>query len=237
MKITILYLYYDILNLYGESGNIKALKHYFEALGIDVVIKFATLNDNIDLSNIDLLYLGMGSENNELLVLKHLKKYKKQIEKYINDNHFVLATGNSLELFGKNIEKEKALDIFEYSSKREECRIVDEALFKTDLINSYILGFTNRSSILTNNLHPMFEVIKGVGSSLNDKKEGYFKNHFYGTYLIGPLLVRNPEFLRMIGNEIIHYKYPDFKIKKVNLKIEELAYQEFMKNNYSEYVK
>lgn len=234
MKINILYLYYDILNLYGESGNIKALKYYFESLGIDTHIKFTTLNEEINLKNIDLIYLGMGSENNQLLVLKHLKKYKKEIEKYILNYGFVLSTGNSFELFGKSLDKEKGLGIFEYKSKKEDYRIVDEALYKTPLINKYILGFTNRNSVLISNENNLFEVIKGVGNTPGDTKEGFNKYNFYGTYLVGPILIRNPEFLRYLCNKIIKKKDSNFKIKKVNLKLEENAYQEFMKNYYSD---
>lgn len=235
MKITILHLYYDILNLYGESGNLKALKQYLEALGIDVHIKFATLNDEIILNNVDMIYLGMGSENNQLLSLKHLKKYKKEMKEFILNNHFVLATGNSIELFGKVLDQEKALGIFPYVSKKEGIRIVDEALFQTDLVSSYILGFTNRNSVLLENDSPLFKVIKGVGSNPNDQAEGYHFKNFYGTYLIGPLLVRNPDFLRYFAQELIKSKDPNFKIKKVHLKFEELAHQEFIKNYYSEY--
>lgn len=236
MRITILYLYYDILNLYGESGNMKALKQYLEALNVDVHIKFSTLNDEINLKNVDMIYLGMGSENNQLLALKHLKKYKKEIKDFILDDKFVLATGNSVELFGKAIDQTKALDVFPYTSKREGYRVVDEALFKSDVIPSYILGFMNRSSVLINNDKPLFKVVKGVGSNPNEKLEGYHFKNFYGTYLIGPLLVRNPEFLKYLVEQLIHHKDANFKIKKVNLKLEELAYQEFMKNYYSEYV-
>lgn len=235
MKITILHLYYDILNLYGESGNLKALKQYLEALGIDVHIKFATLNDEIILNNVDMIYLGMGSENNQLLSLKHLKKYKKEMKEFILNNHFVLATGNSIELFGKVMDQEKALDIFPYVSKKEGIRIVDEALFQTDLVSSYILGFTNRNSVLLNNDKPLFKVIKGVGCNPNETIEGYHFKNFYGTYLIGPLLVRNPDFLRYFAKELIKSKDSNFKIKKVPLKFEELAHQEFIKNYYSEY--
>lgn len=236
MKITILYLYYDILNLYGESGNMKALKQYLEALNIDVHIKFATLNDEINLKNVDMIYLGMGSENNQLLALKHLKKYKKEIKEYILNGNFVLATGNSLELFGKAIDQEKALNIFSFSSKKVEYRIVDEALYKTNLLSSYILGFTNRNSILINNDNPLFNVIKGVGCEPNENIEGYHYKNFYGTYLIGPILIRNPEFLRYLVNELIKFKNPEFKIKRIKLKLEENAYNEFMKNYYSEYI-
>ena len=145
MKITILYLYYDILNLYGESGNVKALKKYLESLQVDVHIKFSTLNDEINLKDVDMIYIGMGSDNNQLLALKHLKKYKKEIKEFILNGKFVLATGNAMELFGHSIDHEPALNIFSYSTKKETYRIVDEALYKTNFISSYMIGFNNRN--------------------------------------------------------------------------------------------
>lgn len=46
MKITILYLYYDLLNLYGESGNVKVLKKSLESLDIDVSFIASSLANN-----------------------------------------------------------------------------------------------------------------------------------------------------------------------------------------------
>ena len=39
MTITIAYLYYNLLNLYGENGNIKMIKKILEKQGINVIIK------------------------------------------------------------------------------------------------------------------------------------------------------------------------------------------------------
>ena len=38
MKINILHLYYDLMNLYGENGNVLCLKKYLENQNIDVTI-------------------------------------------------------------------------------------------------------------------------------------------------------------------------------------------------------
>lgn len=240
MTITILHLYYDILNLYGESGNIKAIKSYLERLGIKVVIKFATLDDLINLKNIDLIYIGMGTEKNEELALKHLIKYKKNIKEYILNDGFVLSTGNSIELFGESIKDNKkiikALNIFDYKAVREEFRIVDELLFKCKLTNKYVIGFTNRNSLIKTDDNYLFEVEKGIGNYPKSKFEGYHYKNFYGTYLIGPLLVRNPNFLRYFAKELIYKKDRNFKIKNINLYLENRAYNEFMKNYYASYL-
>ena len=85
MEINILHLYYDLLNLYGENGNIKALKKHLEEMGVRVNIEFLTINDVIDFSRYDFVYIGAGTEKSQKLVLKHLLKYKKDIKNYIYD--------------------------------------------------------------------------------------------------------------------------------------------------------
>ena len=60
------------MNLYGESGNVIALQKALEQLGIDVSIEFITIDDEIDFSKYDLVYIGAGNEKNLLLALEHL---------------------------------------------------------------------------------------------------------------------------------------------------------------------
>lgn len=242
MTINIAHLYFDLLNLYGESGNVKSLKKYYEEAGIKVNIKFLTISDELDLENIDIIYIGSGTEKNQKIVLKHILKYKKQMKNYIESNKLAIITGNSTELFGKVIigrdKKYKALNIFNYSAKEEEFRIVDEALFKSNLINDYIIGFQNQSGTIRDiQDNHLFEVVKGTGSFPKSKNEGYLYKNFYGSYLIGPLLVRNPKLLEYIANKVIKDKDKDYKFKKVNLKLEKKAYKNFINNYYSEYIK
>ena len=233
MTINVAHLYYDILNLYGESGNIKAIKNYLEKLGIKVNIHFITLDDEISLDNIDLIYIGSGTENNQDLVLKHLLKYKEKINSFIENNKYILATGNAMELFGKSIDKNKALGIFNYSTTRTDFRIVSESLFKSNLIKENILGFQNRGSYINNIDNYLFDTIKGTGSNIDMKKEGSNYKNFYGTYLIGPLLVRNPAFLKYLINKLIKEKDKNFKINEINLDFEEKAYTNFVNLYYN----
>lgn len=237
MKITILHLYYDLMNLYGESGNVKALKKQLEDQGVDVSIKFLTIDDELNFNDYDVVYIGMGTLNNQKLVLKHLLKYKNDIKKYILDNKFLIATGNSYELFGKYIidkKKNKALGIFDYNAKIEDFRMVDECIFKSNLIKNHIIGFQNQGSVIKDNKNPLFEVIKGIGSYPKSNTEGYNEYNFYGTYLIGPLLIRNPELLKYMVKKIITSKDPNFKFKRFNLKLENNAYNEFINLKYND---
>lgn len=223
-KIKIAHLYYDLMNLYGENGNVLCLKKYLENQNIDVTIDYLTKEDKIDFTNYDIFYIGSGNDESFLITLDDLKKYKKELETAIK-NKFFIVTGNALNLFGKTYySKNKELEllnIFNYSVKENKKRLVGEQLYKCDLINSEIIGFENRSTyLIDNNESHLFESIKGFGNRKNEKNEGILKNNFYGTYLLGPLLVRNPYFTSYIVKKIcdinaIKFKevYNDFEIK------------------------
>lgn len=241
MNIKVAHLYYDLMNLYGESGNVKALKMQLEGQGIKTTIKFLTIDDDLNFKDYDIVYIGSGTENNQKIVLNHLLKYKKDIEDAIEKGVHFICTGNALELFGNVIEdvnnkKYTALGMFDFDVKQEEVRMVDEVLFKTDLINKYILGFQNQSGHIKSDILNLFDVVKGIGSYIGSKKEGIHYKNFYGTYVIGPILVRNPELLKYLVKEIINKNNKNFKFKKFNQKLEIEAYDNFMSRNYQEYI-
>lgn len=241
MNIKIAHLYYDLMNLYGESGNVKALKMQLEGQGIKTTIKFLTIDDDLNFKDYDIVYIGSGTENNQKIVLNHLLKYKKDIEDAIEKGVYFICTGNALELFGNVIEdvnnkKYTALGMFDFDVKQEEVRMVDEVLFKTNLINKYILGFQNQSGHIKSDILNLFDVVKGIGSYIGSKKEGIHYKNFYGTYVIGPILVRNPELLKYLIKEIINKNNKNFKFKKFNQKLEIEAYDNFMSRNYQEYI-
>ena len=231
MKINILHLYPDLLNLYGESGNIKILKNYLEFNKIKVNIKECSINDVIDLKNIDLIYVGMGTEDNQSICIKHIVKYKLELEDYIENKGFVLSTGNSIELFGKyikNDKKIKTLGIFDYYSEVEE--VVDQPLYKCDFINEKVIGFINKRSKISNiDNHYLF--INERPTSEDNLYEGYHYKNFYGTYLLGPLLVRNPSFLEHFCKNLIESIDNKYELSS-NLDLEYKAYNEFIKNYY-----
>lgn len=241
MKITIAHLYYDLLNLYGESGNLKALTQGLEHQGVEVCVKFLTVTDTIDFADVNFIYVGAGTEQNQKIALRHMMKYKEEFEKAWKENVFFLATGNAIELFGKAIldghkKRWNALHFFSYTAKEEPFRIVDEALMKTDLISDYILGFQNQNSVIKDLKHPFLEVVKGTGSYPGSKGEGIHEGHFYGTYLIGPFLVRNPSFLEYLVKQVIWFYDPTYEIRPFSLVLETLAYDTFLKHYYKEYL-
>ncbi len=234
--IKIVHLYYDLMNLYGDNGNIKALKKALESQGIKTSIEFLSVDDEIDFDDFDIIYIGPGTYNNEKIVLRNIMKYKKDIEEAFKKNKFFLITGNALDLFGKYILDEnkrlEALGILDFTVTKSNKRLVSEVYAKSERFNDYILGFKNQDSLLDNNMETVFQVIKGFGFNKNDFSEGILINNFLGTYLIGPLLVRNPELLTFFVKRIIDSKCEDFEYKPFDLDFEIKAHDEYLKNYF-----
>lgn len=236
MKITIGHLFYDLLNLYGESGNVIALKQALETQGIEVELRNLSIdNDEWNLQELDFIYMGTGTENNQKIALEYLKKHYEEIKETIENNKFFLVTGNAIELFGKYIisddEKLETLGMFDYFTQRTKNRIVSECIFRFEQMESKILGFENHQGKTIESKSPMFTVEKGFGSEENSGTEGYMDNNFYATYLLGPILVRNPELLEKLCRSLILSIENEFEFKEFDFEIEKIAHDRFL-NKY-----
>lgn len=218
-KIKVCHLYYDLMNLYGEIGNIKVLTYHLKNQGIKVNIKNLSIDDDINFDELDLIYIGSGTNNNQLLVLNDILKYKEDIHKYYNDNKFFLITGNAIELFGEQIididnNVHEGLKLFDYYTKENKKRIVNEVYIPSLFTKENILGFNNHfGSIYKDNI------------KLDNKF--IFNNNFYGTYTLG-LLPRNPSFTKYFIKQLIINKNKKFKIKDFNFKLDKKAYTDFI---------
>lgn len=227
MKIKIAHLYYDLMNLYGENGNVRCLKKHLENQGFNVDIDYLTINDKIDFDKYDVFYIGCGNKNSFLLALEDIKNYKNEIKKIIDDK-FIIATGNALNLFGKcykiKNEIKECLGILDFESVEIRKRVVKEQLYKSVLNKNEIIGFENRFyKMVNNNENILF-------TSIDEKEvDGIIHKNFYGTYLLGPILIRNFYFTDYVVKQICNKFNKPYKEYKDEIEIK--AY-----NNYKEQI-
>ena len=231
-KIKIAHLYYDLMNLYGESGNVMALERAFNDQDMFVEVTDLSIGDKIDFNKYDIYYIGCGSEENQLLVINDLLKYKDSFKNAIENGKHIIMTGNSYELLGNYIEKvneEKieTLGIFDFYTKELDSRIAGEQVMESTLFKEPIVAFQNRQCVLNNKDNHLFEVIDGHANNYKSRNEGIHYNNLYATYNLGPLLVRNPLLKDYIVKEVLDNKDVLYEKKET---IDEKAYNEFVKN-------
>lgn len=225
MEIKLLHLYYDIMNLYGEYGNIKILEEHLKDQGFTVTVDRKTLGEEKELENYDFIYMGCGTEKNQMCIVQDFKKEKDTLSKLIEDGKNILFTGNSYEILGKKINDEEALGIFGFETENVSKRITEDVICTSNLLENKVVGFINNMSKVTNIQDSLFKVEWGI----EDQTEGIAYKNLIGTHIIGPILIRNPELLRLLITRICTKKDEKFEYKDIEYKDEYEGYELVLK--------
>lgn len=229
MGVKVLHLYHDLLNLYGEYGNVSALERYLKNQGVEVAVDKLSLYDKVDFAAYDFIYLGSGTEEKQLKALDDLKSNKSDIVSAYENGTVILATGNSFEIFGKSIttpdgKKIDGLGILDIdTSVTDKQRTLTDEVCSAEFIGRECVGFINKASETVSREKPMFTVKLGAGNSKDSKSEGVIKGNFYGTHLTGPCLVKNPHLLEYFVSLLT--EKCGFELKPVTLEYETRAYE------------
>ncbi|MBR3246975.1 MAG: hypothetical protein IKG03_01085 [Clostridiales bacterium] len=217
MKVRILYLYPDYMNLYGDNGNVRIMERRLSDQGFDVETVSGTITDSrISIKDVDFVYMGSGFESNRNMAADHLKRSLKELTQAIDDGVPMLFTGNSYDILGKGIitadfSLVEGLGIFDYSFKDTgRKRYTGDVILEDPDTKERYVGFINRAGIPEQSEGFVFDVVKVIGD-VPVEKDGVRKNNLLGISLIGPVLVKNPgladSFVRKIcEREGVKYK-------------------------------
>lgn len=253
MIIRILHLYHDLMNLYGEYGNIAVLCKYLEDAGIEVQLDKLSVGDSFNITDYNFIYCGAGTEKNQKTALADLLTHKDELKVYADNNGTALFTGNSLEMLGnsicdKNGNSFEALSLVDFSAYqggesykkyitanpndseliKNDTRITGDSIFNADFIEQPLVGFVNKCGFIKGNFNPLFLVAYGIGNSRSDKADGLRMNNILGTYLTGPILVKNPAMLDYVVSLITNGNAKKQSYDSQNRGYE-LTYKELMK--------
>ncbi|NMB04089.1 MAG: glutamine amidotransferase, partial [Tissierellia bacterium] len=94
------HLFPDLLNLYGDLGNVRALQRRLEWRGLDVQVSNFQLQDEIDFNQLDIVVLGGGSDREQQIVSKKMHTIKHDFQAYIENGGVVLAICGGYQLLG-----------------------------------------------------------------------------------------------------------------------------------------
>lgn len=213
-KIKINHLYANHLNIYGDLGNIIALKYRSESRNITVEVCQTELGqDSIETS--DIYFLGGGQDLDQMRVFKDLLRHKSFIQDEVENGKIFLLICGGYQLFGKFfldsqgnlIEGLGILDIktiapsYEVKSRCIGNIVVEmssEFIAYWDVnisFSKYLVGFENHGGqtfFESNKVRPIGKVIKGFGNNYYDRVEGCSYKNIIGSYCHGSLLPKNP---------------------------------------------
>ena len=217
MKLKICHLYPDVLNLYGDGGNIICIQQRLLWRGIESEVQRCQIGDRLDLSDCDLVFIGGGQDFEQEVLLPDLQRGKdREILAAIQDGVTVLAICGGYQMLGQYYETYDgircdfigALDLYTIGSHQ---RMIGNTVYRcSDACGGSILvGFENHSgkTWLGTSAQPLAEVMVGYGNNGEDKTEGARFLNVFGSYSHGPLLPKNPVFCDHILSVALEHRF------------------------------
>jgi len=223
MEINICHLYPDLLNVYGDVGNILILKHRAEKRGINVTVKNISIGDEFNVDDFDIVFFGGGQDYEQSIVSKDLLETKKQgITDYIKSGKVFICICGGYQLLGKTYETSngdilEGLGVLDIYTKASNERLIGNSIIYNELFNETYVGFENHSGkTYIGDLTPLGVVKYGFGNNGEDKKEGCIYKNTFCTYFHGSLLSKNPELADRFLYLAIQNKYGDIELSPLD---------------------
>ena len=236
MELKICHMYPDILNLYGDRGNVTCMEKRLQWRNIGVDIQRMPLGTNKSLAGFDLVFIGGGQDFEQQLLLDELRRGKaNEIKAAVEDGVTFLTVCGGFQLLGnyyksvdgKCMDFVGAIDMY---TEGAETRLTGNYKFKCsdNAGGSVVVGFENHSgkSYLEKGVSPLGTVLKGFGNNGSDSTEGVHYKNVFGTYSHGPVLPKNPEFCDFILKTALQRKYGTAQLIPLDDSAELLAHDE-----------
>ncbi len=235
MKLRLLSLYPDQMNIYADRGNILFLQHRCEWRGIEFEVTRCGPGETFDPAAFDLLYMGGGQDRDQKAVARDLNQTKQRAMKAAKDDGAaILAVCGGYQLLGESYELEgeaiAGLGLVDLKTVREPGpRLIGPVAIEVDLDGEpkVLAGFENHGGrTRLGEAKPLGRVIHGHGNNDQDGFEGVREDNLIGTYLHGPLLPKNAwlaDHLIATGLEHHHGERPE--LEPLDDLLEEAAHQ------------
>lgn len=201
-------MYHDLMDLYGDKGNIETLRYRASKRGVNVIVDTCTLQEERNIEDYDIFFLGGGADKEQTLIYKDLLARKESILKAKESGTAFLLICGGYQLFGQYYldqdgKKIDGLSIYDYytesSDRDHRCigNIIVEAKIGDKQVT--VVGFENHGGQTKAVSNPFGKVIVGHGNTYKGGYEGYMDAKTIATYMHGPLLPKNPA----IADEVI----------------------------------
>lgn len=199
MKLRICHLYGNLMNTYGDNGNLLMLQHRAKKLGYEVETTLISLEEDFNPDDFDIVMFGGGQDYEQTVVAKDLQNKKDALIQYIEDDGVVVAICGGFQLLGRyyvNASGERlngisAIDVC--TNGQFPNRLIGDVEIVNEEFGETYLGYENHigRTYLGKNMKPLGKVVKGFGNNEEDHVEGCHYKNVFCSYFHGPILVRN----------------------------------------------
>ena len=214
-NVKIAHLYGNLMNTYGDNGNVLMLKYVAEKLGARVEVDIVSLEDDFDKDSYDIVFFGGGQDYEQTIVARDMPAKKEALESFINENGVVLAICGGFQLLGQYYieasgRRIEGLGIMgHYTLNQTNNRYIGDLKIHNEEFNETYYGFENHQgrTFLSDDEKPLGKVVYGNGNNQEDGCEGVHYKNVFGSYFHGPILSRNANLAYRLVTTALKNKY------------------------------
>ncbi len=202
--LVIVHLFPDLLNLYGDGGNVRVLESRLRWRGIPVEVRSVSYGQTVDWSCADLVFMGGGPDREQRLASGEIMRMRNELQDYVENDGVLLAICGGYQILGHEWllgdEVVEGLGMIDLTTERPGTsadRLIGNIILRSSYVEMPVVGYENHAgrTRLGPGVKPFGTVISTVGHGNNDddKTDGVLYKNLIGTYLHGPLLAKNPQ--------------------------------------------
>ena len=210
-ELNLAHLYGNLLNTYGDNGNLLTLNYYAKQMDIEIV----SIYQEFDPDKYDFVFIGGGQDYEQVIVSKDIQDKKEDLIKYIENNGVILSICGGYQLLGhyyigangEKIDGIGALD--HYTLSQDNHRFIGDIEIHNEEFGETYYGFENHNgrTFLGEGERPLGTIVKGNGNNGEDQGEGVIYKNVYGSYFHGPILARNKSLAVRLLHTALKNKY------------------------------
>jgi CobQ-like glutamine amidotransferase family enzyme len=200
---TVGWLYPDLMNIYGDRGNILTLLKRAEWRGYEAKVVELGRGTTSHMDEVDVFFFGGGQDREQALVYEDLLEFKQPpLERAVSNGVVVLAVCGGYQLLGHHYqtadgEKFPGIGMIDVKTEAGKKRFIGDVVIDSEIetLNpKTLVGFENHSgrTYLGPKARPLGRTRLGYGNNGSDGTEGCLQGTVLGTYLHGSLLPKNP---------------------------------------------
>ena len=233
-KLQILHLYPELLNLYGDSGNILVLRKRLEWRHLGCTVHEVHMGERASLTGIDLVFIGGGSDREQRIVCDELQRQRSELAAFVEDGGVLLAVCGGYHLLGHSYlmgsEEVRGLSLVDLYTDRGSPRLIGNVVVESRIAPQPIVGYENHGgrTHLGARVEPLGRVLFGNGNDGKSGQEGCLYRNVVGTYVHGPLLPKNPGVADWLLSQALERRGYTGELEPLN-DTEELAANEAMR--------
>lgn len=202
--VVIAHMLPDLLNLYGDGGNVRILEQRLRWRGIPVEVRRIQHGEAVDFSQVDLVFMGGGPDREQKLASEQLLAMRDELAAYVEGDGPLLAICGGYQILGRQWlwgdELVPGLGLIDMETRRPGTsadRLIDNMVLESPLAARPVVGYENHAgrTYLGEGVEGFGRVVSscGHGNNDDDRVEGARYKNVVGTYSHGPLLSKNPE--------------------------------------------